>query len=199
MKIRNGFVSNSSSSSFVVAFPMKPETFQEIHREMFGDVLYLSHPYEREAVSSFDMAQIVFEDIKRQEPNDVTKIADQLQGIQYSGEHEFVGLLENSADESDKMKKLVEVELKELEALDKSAMREYKTSSEREREERYAKHEGLRIAIGNKLAKIFMEKNQPNNGYVYVFEYSDNDGFLYTMMEHGNIFYRLPHVIISHH
>jgi hypothetical protein len=36
MKTRHGFVSNSSSSSFVVAFPYKPESFEHVYEMMFG-------------------------------------------------------------------------------------------------------------------------------------------------------------------
>jgi len=35
MKHRNGFVSNSSSSSFIVAFKKAPESAEELHRFMF--------------------------------------------------------------------------------------------------------------------------------------------------------------------
>ena len=35
MKIRSGFVSNSSSSSFIVAFSKKPTTVNEVMTEMF--------------------------------------------------------------------------------------------------------------------------------------------------------------------
>ena len=37
MKIRNGFVSNSSSSSFVVAFPKMPKDVQELKQILFWD------------------------------------------------------------------------------------------------------------------------------------------------------------------
>lgn len=37
MKIRNGFVSNSSSSSFLVAFSKKPKSLQELKLMIFGD------------------------------------------------------------------------------------------------------------------------------------------------------------------
>lgn len=36
MKIRNGFVSNSSSSSFVVAFPKIPKSVEEVQEILFG-------------------------------------------------------------------------------------------------------------------------------------------------------------------
>ena len=38
MKTRIGFVSNSSSSSFVIALPKKPKTFGELYDMMFPDV-----------------------------------------------------------------------------------------------------------------------------------------------------------------
>jgi len=37
MKIRNGFVSNSSSSSFIVVFPKKPKSVNEVKKYLFGD------------------------------------------------------------------------------------------------------------------------------------------------------------------
>jgi len=36
MKTRNGFVSNSSSSSFVVAFPKEPKSFEDVFQMMFN-------------------------------------------------------------------------------------------------------------------------------------------------------------------
>jgi hypothetical protein len=35
MKIRNGFVSNSSSSSFVVVFPKKPDSIEELNEGVY--------------------------------------------------------------------------------------------------------------------------------------------------------------------
>ncbi len=46
MKIRNGFVSNSSSSSFVVAFPEKPKTEQELRDMMFPPATTEIQPYD---------------------------------------------------------------------------------------------------------------------------------------------------------
>ena len=37
MKIRLGFVSNSSSSSFIVSFHTSPESVEEVRKQMFGD------------------------------------------------------------------------------------------------------------------------------------------------------------------
>ena len=45
MKIRNGFVSNSSSSSFIVAFPEKPKSAEHVRKMMFGDETDFPNPY----------------------------------------------------------------------------------------------------------------------------------------------------------
>ena len=60
MKIRTGFVSNSSSSSFIVDFPRYPET-KEILAEMMGDCS--AHPYST-FISSEDVIDSVWRDIK---------------------------------------------------------------------------------------------------------------------------------------
>lgn len=73
MKIRNGFVSNSSSSSFIVAFPYKPESVEELQNWLF--------PYENHFVSPYAeydgrtwpvevVAQIVFQQITKEAPEE---------------------------------------------------------------------------------------------------------------------------------
>ena len=70
MKIRNGFVSNSSSSSFLVAFNSEPNSVEEAHENMFSSYNMFSKE------TSLKMAEIVFDQIKDQEPNDKETIDD---------------------------------------------------------------------------------------------------------------------------
>jgi len=67
MKIRNGFVSNSSSSSFIIAFPRIPLSWKDIRVMMFGNdpEVGVSHPFEDEWYSADTVAQTVFEDLQR--------------------------------------------------------------------------------------------------------------------------------------
>ena len=62
MKTRNGFVSNSSSSSFIIALDKLPENAEEMHEMLFKskeeEMLQL---YDfNDAISSFDIAKEVF-------------------------------------------------------------------------------------------------------------------------------------------
>lgn len=61
--------------------------------------------------------------------------------------------------------------------------------------------ETIRELLGYELDDNSIEKFLKDNKDkdIYVFEYSDNDGPLQTMLEHGEIFKRLPHIRISHH
>lgn len=63
MKIRNGFVSNSSSSSFIVAFPKKPKSQADVLEMMFKDKNETVKPYDHE-LSAENVAAIVFADLQ---------------------------------------------------------------------------------------------------------------------------------------
>jgi len=74
MKIRNGFVSNSSSSSFLVAFPRNPKNLEDVQDMVFGIEKHFSQPY-----SDFDgwpadytaeeISQVIWDGVKKQIPN----------------------------------------------------------------------------------------------------------------------------------
>lgn len=60
MKIRKGFVSNSSSSSFVVVFPKTPNSIEDVKKIMFGDM------ETHEGYKTIDIAKRIFNDITSQ-------------------------------------------------------------------------------------------------------------------------------------
>lgn len=88
MKIRKGFVSNSSSSSFILALDKKPKSVSEMKELLFGDAEFYYDPYYDESSSYFQnrtekyptktVAKTVFEDIKDQKPMTLEDIAEEL-------------------------------------------------------------------------------------------------------------------------
>jgi hypothetical protein len=85
MKIRKGYVSNSSSSSFLVAFPKYPKSVDDVHEILFGKNQGL---YELKWPTK-DIAKIVFDDIKRQVPNNINLAKSKVYNAVYDRLNEF--------------------------------------------------------------------------------------------------------------
>jgi hypothetical protein len=173
MKIRFGFVSNSSSSSFVLALPDKPKSAEEIRQWLFADIEYLSHPYERRAVPVQLAADSVFEQLQNQEPMTKEQVVDELQAP-YSLYKEHFDDLTYPYDGDEK------------------AMEQYRNEWER----RNVVYEEKAAVIKGAQADEFMAENEGKK--FFVVNYEDHESFN-SFMEHGGVFEGVPHIWISHH
>lgn len=64
MKIRSGFVSNSSSSSFILALPKIPDNIQELKEMLLDDPDTLFHKtYDNELIPINEIVNVIFNDI----------------------------------------------------------------------------------------------------------------------------------------
>ena len=71
MKERNGFVSNSSSSSFVIALPKNIKTSEELKKIMWGDRKSIPRPYDEGSIDTQFISDDVFQQINHKEDLDI--------------------------------------------------------------------------------------------------------------------------------
>lgn len=190
MKVRQGFVSNSSSSSFIIAIPkgmqinlenifyiVFPETMKnkkDINNKSFGY-------FENNGISAVQAAQIITSDLEYEQPNDMEKIKEAIDGY-----------IDSSRIAPDILTKA-------------GAIPKYPESSWKlPLEESLAvlnKYCDEHDEWTTKMFNIFKEKNMDCD--VYVLEYSDESGSINAAMEHAGVFDEMiktgTAISISHH
>lgn len=179
MKKRTGFVSNSSSSSFIVKFPRIPSSAKEVKKIVFGDDEFIYSPWGDEKFETSKAAQIIFNDIKAQKKNDIKRakeLASQIHGKDAPKYEDFIIPGTNREDWNAYNKACDEYGERKLEEF---------FSVKRIRRAKIKKIEGHDVT---------------NEGEIFfIFEFSDNNGAFEAVLEHANIFRRLEHIYINQH
>jgi len=198
MKIRNSFVSNSSSSSFVVGFKKHPQSVEEVHELLFGKESDTITLYDYYNLSTDDAAQIVFDDIKDQKPIAKNKILDEIRGGYFPGYPEYDY---GRRTKSQQLQKEFEERFPGINYWDEKTNNiEVNNFAKKIRMTMDAEFKEARDRVDDAAKDYYKSIKQIFNGFkVYVFSYSDSDGQFMSIMEHGNIFSKLPHITISHH
>jgi len=178
MKTRPGFVSNSSSSSFVVAFPHIPKGVSGVHELLFKtDRTGVVDYYEYET-STTKVAAQVWDDIYKQLenfPRTTDYLRTEING--YSGDGSWAR--ERIAEEAG-------VPFDELAKLEGTA--------------RILADKFIAQHVDPEDDKVLLEFiDEHPDAAVFVFTYADDDGEFFSIMEHGEIFHLLPHYQFGHH
>jgi len=178
MKIRQGFVSNSSSSSFVVAFTREPKSVDDVKEMMFAERQEFSSPWnwEDKYWPTEDVAITIWNAIQNQKSNQKTEMLDSIR----HGWFEIYGKLKGHADYNYDN----DIDWNTEEGRQKYNDEAKKRDNENEKR-------------AKAILKQFMKDN--SDATFYVFEFSDNDGSYFSALEHGNVFRKLNHIQTSYH
>ena len=195
MKIRNGFVSNSSSSSFLVGLPCECVTFEDfIKRGIYPwdevlDNVDLNNPvsdcdtYSEETVTYIECLKELWDDLlMRNSKASMEKWIDDIHGGYVpSGnllfDYTFVDTFCCPHNVADMYRKIYGNE-----NADKIRKRLERIGSD------------WNSIVGEALVRNVFDMFEGN---VYEIGYSDNDG--QGLMEHGSFWKFVPHIRISHH
>jgi len=195
MKIRTGFVSNSSSSNFILSFEKVPENMEELHVMLFGDEeekFLNEYGFNNKTFSTKLIAQTVFNDIFNTNRN-------------LSFEDVVGRLITGSVDDDDVIDSTPWPDQQESDLIRQEAHKagkdvysdepwntQYREANNKE----WSRYEDERLETAKRTAMRFYNANR--KGHLFAVEYSDNDG-LGCQIEHGGTFQNIPHIRISHH
>lgn len=195
MKIRSGFVSNSSSSSFIVGFPSIPGSPESLEVMMFGKPTEIQ-PYDFvDPTPSIEIAKRVFRDMS--EGDFKTARLNKRKAVEVLQEGSFPGKppydYKKETKSSQIRKSYYEENGKDItdDGVDPRALKAYFTACKEEWD--------LESKLRQTAAKAFIEGfwTSVKGMKVFKFEYADDSGE--SNLEHGDIFRKLPHVQISKH
>jgi hypothetical protein len=210
MKIRNGFVSNSSSSSFILRLSHKPKSVEELKEMMFPrwkstDIIGLN--YSEKELTIAEIVEQVFNDINEQAKrcSNPTKAEEALHGyVPDIREDPILQILKDSENE----KSNPYYELYHILAKKYGYNGDYKKWKKDEKYAEFVKlhKEYLKAEdrYQKQLDKVIAEylkrfrKNYKYNKFEIVLNYSD-DTSEGGIMEHSDIFRNVPHIKVSNH
>lgn len=191
MKTRNGFVSNSSSSSFIIAFNKKPKNAMELALVLYPDGEGVSDLYGYDPIPALKAATLVQQQIEGQKPMTKKQVIEEICSGYYEGKPDWPF---NAGDEVSKEYR----NLTGKSIYDEDAAPEWVAKFQKERDKAWKAYETANKATATALAnKMFQGEFKGKR--LFRCSFSDNDGGIFTVMEHGNTFRSIPFIRVSHH
>lgn len=177
MKVRSGFVSNSSSSSFIVALPERVEDlgFDALKSLLFGDESERKSLYNENVYTTEEMARSVYDAMQMYDPFSDITIENTSKAVEEITSGWFEGRPEAPIYIYQWTGAKLAIAMEVIQAIENEMAEKLAIEFERSAWMQYGK------------MPVY-----------YVIEYGDHSDFG-CLMEHGNIFENVPHIRISHH
>lgn len=193
MKTRTGFVSNSSSSSFLLGLKKKPKNSHELEYILFPDNTTPPVWYDGETYAKEDISISVFNLLTDSMP--ISEIVEFISSGYFEGFPEYRQTTPQSDILSDDFYKKYGYRIfEEKEGQSKEEKKIIKKYNELHHEE----YQNYLQTIKN-AARTLWQKYKDQELEWYTVSYSDNDGAFNSYMEHAGIFDNVSHIRISHH
>jgi hypothetical protein len=200
MKTRNGFVSNSSSSSFIVAFDEKPQKDELLNilypvNMKMGRRPSVSPDWGDGSVDARSATKIIYDQLKDKKPLTKKQILEEISGGYFEGYPQ----ISHSTEDDPSWKIASEYTAatgKNIHACDADP------AWRKRYEQANQQHWDAQRKLVDDAAKAYFDKvysTKFKGKKCYEISFSDNDGDVFATLEHGNTFDNIPHIKISHH
>lgn len=203
MKTRNGFVSNSSSSSFLVALPKGIDSIQELNELLFKYRETITCPYDDEQTFSRDqLSEVILSDLRKDRTKNKTDSQETIisdLSSRYFG-NDYYGFSQDPPFNYEGDKKIGNINKEADELFSKAYKEQDKEKSNALKDKANALYRSV-----EKISREFAVKdyqqfvNNNKDKEICLFSFSDNEGDLQSLLEHGDTFRAIPHITMSHH
>jgi len=194
MKVRNGFVSNSSSSSFILKFGKLPTSVEETKVMLYGDNPPILTNFWDDAISTQKAAEVLFRDFQNPDTMNINEMISAVrEEIDSFNEYNYIegfSFVEGT-EFADKFDKLY-VKVKEF---DRSSDK-YKGNWDWKTH--YDKLDKMSILMLDLIEKAIRVKYNENDIFCKM-EYSDGDGQIFSYIEHSGVLDPFTIQRFSHH